>query len=138
MSAHKVIFAFLLLCVLPLCAFDGFDVSSAHYRLLVEDIPVVASPDKPTSVTITVFNKTDKAAKAAVTIHKLVDDWKVIGQPSQTAELPPNSQKKVTFEIVSGPFVFDARYPVHAHAVFTAEGVQAETLDAVRIFLVKQ
>ncbi|MBO7093089.1 MAG: hypothetical protein J6W23_15005, partial [Victivallales bacterium] len=138
MSAHKIIFAFLLLCVLPLCAFDGFDVSSAHYRLLVEDIPVVASPDKPTSVTITVFNKTDKAAKAAVTVHKLVDDWKVVGQPSQTAELPPNSQKNVTFQIVSGPFVFDARYPVHAQAVFTAEGVPTETLDAVRVFLVKQ
>ncbi|MCR4573622.1 MAG: hypothetical protein K5787_07625, partial [Lentisphaeria bacterium] len=135
---HHKLFLPIILLTATLFAFDGFDTSSAHYRLLVEEIPVVTSPDKPTSVTITVFNKTNKAAKAAVTIHKLVDDWKVIGQPSQTAELPPNSQKKVTFQIVSGPFVFDARYPVHAHAVFTAEGVQTETLDAVRVFLVKQ
>ena len=137
MTRHRLLLSFIIFAF-SLFAFDGFDTSSAHYRLLVEDIPVVTSPDKPTSVTVTVFNKTAKAAKAAVTIHKLVDDWKVIGQPSQTAELPPNSQKKVTFQIVSGPFVFDARYPVHAHAVFTAEGVQTETLDAVRVFLVKQ
>ncbi|MBR4370258.1 MAG: hypothetical protein IKS92_04375 [Victivallales bacterium] len=94
MSAYKTIFAILLICALSLCAFDGFDVSSAHYRLFVEDIPVVKAPAEKTSVTVTVFNKTDKTAKATVTIHKLVDDWKVVGQPSQTAELPPNSQKK--------------------------------------------
>ncbi|MBR5025697.1 MAG: hypothetical protein IKX48_11555 [Victivallales bacterium] len=138
MSAYKTIFAILLICALSLCAFDGFDVSSAHYRLFVEEIPVVKAPAEKTSVTVTVFNKTDKTAKATVTIHKLVDDWKVVGQPSQTADLPPNSQKGLTFEIVSGPFVFDAHYPVHAHAVFTSEGTQPETLDAVRVFLVQE
>lgn len=138
MSAHKTIFAILLICVLSLCAFDGFDVSSAHYRLCVEDIPVVKAPGEQTSVTVTVFNKTDKTATATVTVHKLVDDWKVIGDSTQKVELPPNSQKDLLFKIASGPFVFNAHYPVHAHAVFTSEGTKPETLDAVRVFLVQE
>ncbi|MBR5836987.1 MAG: hypothetical protein IKZ84_00475, partial [Victivallales bacterium] len=138
MSAYKTIFAILLLCALCLCAFDGFDVSSANYRLFVEDIPIVKTPAEKTSVTVTVFNKTDKTAKATVTIQKLVDDWKVVGEATQTAALPPNSQQDLTYEIVSGPFVFDAHYPVHAHAVFTSEGTKPETLDAVRVFLVQE
>ena len=53
-------------------------------------------------------------------------------------ELPPNSQKDLLFKIASGPFVFNAHYPVHAHAVFTSEGTKPETLDAVRVFLVQE
>ena len=118
MSAPKTFFAFLLICALSLCAFDGFDVSTANYRLLIQPVADIAHPHQPSSVTITVFNKTAKTAKATVTIHKLVDDWKVIGDSTQKAVLPPKSQKDLKFEIVSGPFVFDAHYPVHAHATF--------------------
>ncbi|MBR4901892.1 MAG: hypothetical protein IKZ46_13215 [Victivallales bacterium] len=137
MLDHKLFLSFIFFAA-ALFAFDGFDVSSANYRLIVGDIPIVTAPDKPTSVTVTVFNKTDKMAKAAVTVHKLVDDWKVIGEPSQTTELPPHTQKDLLFSIVSGPFVFDAHYPVHAHAVFSTEDAQQETLDAVRVFLVQE
>ncbi|MBQ9447259.1 MAG: hypothetical protein IJU61_11715, partial [Victivallales bacterium] len=48
-----------------------------------------------------------------------------------------NSSQDIDFQIVSGPFVFDALYPVHAQAVFIATGTK-QTLDAVRIFGVKR
>ena len=131
MIHHKLFLSFILFTA-TLFAFDGFDVSSANYRLLVGEIPIVTAPDKPTSVTVTVFNKTDKTTKAAVTIHKLVDDWKVVGIAVQETELPPKTQKDLSFTIVSGPFVFDAHYPVHAQAVFTAEGVQPDADTAER------
>ena len=137
MLHHRLLLSFIFFTA-TLFAFDGFDVSSANYRLLVGEIPVVTSPDKPTPVTVTVFNKTGKTAKAAVTIHKLVDNWKVVGTAVQETELPPKTQKELSFTIVSGPFVFDAHYPVHAQAVFSKENVQPEALDAVRVFLVKQ
>ena len=138
MPKQKIVLAFLLICALTLCAFDGFDVSTANYRLLIPPVTDIVQPHQPSPVIVTVFNKTAKTAKATVIIHKLVDDWKVVGESSKTTELPPNSQKDMTFEIVSGPFVFDAHYPVHAQAVFTVEGVQPESLEAVRVFLVKQ
>ncbi|MCR5380924.1 MAG: hypothetical protein K6G44_08080, partial [Lentisphaeria bacterium] len=137
MLQHKLLLSFFLFTA-TLFAFDGFDVSSTNYRLLVGEIPVVTAPDKPMSVTVTVFNKTDKTAKATVTIHKLVDDWKVVGSAFQEVELPPKTQKDLSFTIISGPFVFDAHYPVHAQAVFTTEDAQPEALDAVRVFLVQQ
>ena len=127
-----------ILFAATLFAFDGFDVSSANYRLLVGEIPVVTAPDKPTPVTVTIFNKTDKTAKAVVTVHKLVDDWKVVETAVQETELPPKAQKDLSFTIVSGPFVFDAHYPVHAQSVFTTEDIKPETLDAVRVFSVQQ
>ena len=137
MPFHKLLLPFILFTAV-LFAFDGFDVSSANYRLLVGDIPPVTSPYKPTPVTVTVFNKSDNPAKAIVTVHKLVDDWKVVGDSTQTVKLSPNSQKDLSFTIVSSPFVFDAHYPVHTHTVFSTEDTQPETLEAVRVFLVQQ
>jgi hypothetical protein len=129
----------IVLCLISLAlhAWNGFEVANKQARLFIHEIEDVKTPDKPTAVRITLENKTEQPLQATVRIHKFVDDWKAEGPAEQAVTVAANSSHDVDFQIVSGPFVFDALYPVHAQAVFTATGAK-QTLDAVRIFGVKR
>ena len=129
----------ILLCILCLAlqAWNGFDVANQQARLFIHEIEEIKSPDKPTTVHITLENKTEQPLKGTVRIHKFVDDWKAEGPAEQTVTVAAKSSQDLDFQIISGPFIFDALYPVHAQAVFTANGTE-QKLDAVRIFSVKR
>ena len=132
----KISIVLCLLC-LALQAWNGFEVANRQARLFIHEIGEVKAPDKPTTVHVTFENKTAQPLKATVRLHKFVDDWKAVGAAEKTVTAAANSSQDIDFQIVSGPFVFDALYPVHAQAVFTADGAE-QTLAAVRIFSVKR
>ena len=132
----KISIVLCLLC-LALQAWNGFEVANRQARLFIHEIGEVKAPDKPTTVHVTFENKTDQPLKATVSLHKFVDDWQAAGPAEKTVTAAANSSQDIDFQIVSGPFVFDALYPVHAQAVFTADGAE-QTLAAVRIFSVKR
>ena len=129
----------IVLCLISLAlhAWNGFEVANKQARLFIHEIEDIKTPDKPTTVHITFENKTEQPLQATVRIHKFVDDWKAEGPAEKAVTVAAQSSQVLDFQIISGPFIFDALYPVHAQAVFTADGVE-QKLDAVRIFGVKR
>jgi hypothetical protein len=117
----------------PIFAWHGHEVKNENYKAFIDKIEDVKDPSKPSTVKIVLTNLTEKPTKATVKLHKFVDDWKAVGKSAETLELPANGMAETTFEIVSGPFVFNALYPVHALVTFD----NGDTLAPVRIFEVK-
>ncbi len=68
-------------------------------------------------------------------IEDLVDDWRTADRGRVSLGLPTGGVASLTISIFSGPFVFDALYPVHARLY--PEGAREAELRAVRIFEVR-
>jgi hypothetical protein len=122
--------------LLPLAAWDGHERRVGDITLLIEEIPEVTAPAEPTRAVVTLSNAGAAAVSGQLRVHKLVDDWRVVGADSQSLSVPAGESVSVAFEIASGPFVFSALYPLHVQAKLQNAG-EAVQLDAVRIFTVK-
>lgn len=130
----RVVVLLLTLCLVSF-GWDGHTVSRGGYKVSIDELSPVVEPSKPTGVTVRLKNGTVGKAVARVKVHKLVDDWRVVGASEKALELDAGQDGSLSFEIQSGPFVFNALYPVHVAAAFQGNG-EGVTLEAVRIFSV--
>ena len=115
---------------------SGYDETADGVRLAIAEIAPVADPAAPTPVSVTVSNGTTAAFRGTVALRDFVDDWKAAGAATAAVALAPASVTTLSFRIASGPFVFDALYPVHAY--LARDGAAAGAVHAVRIFEVKR
>ncbi len=115
---------------------SGYDETVDGMRLAIAEIAPVADPAAPTSVSVTVSNGAAAGFRGTVALRDFVDDWKAGGPATADVVLAPGSATNLRFSIVSGPFVFDAPYPVHAY--LSRDGSGDGAVHAVRIFEVKR
>ncbi|MBM4153491.1 MAG: hypothetical protein FJ221_00470 [Lentisphaerae bacterium] len=115
---------------------SGYDETVDGLRLAVGEIAPVADPAAPTPVSVTVSNGTATPFRGSVALRDFVDDWKAVGPDTAAVALAPATATNLSFRIASGPFVFDALYPVHAH--LSRDGAPGAAVHAVRIFEVKR
>ena len=114
---------------------SGYEFEDKGIRFVIDEIAPVVDPASPTPVTVTVSNAGPEAARGTVQVKDLVDDWKAAGPAAAAIDLAPGAATALTFRIASGPFVFDALYPVH---VYFARERGGDPLHAVRIFEVRR
>lgn len=117
-------------------AWSGYDVEQDGLRFSVFDIGVVTNPAAPVAVSVTVSNGRPASWTGEVRIEGLVDDWRPAGPATARVQLPASASTSLSFSIVSGPFVFDALYPVHAR--LRSAAAREADLQAVRIFEVRR
>ena len=116
-------------------AWSGQETVENGVRLFIEELAPVADPAAPSPVQVTVSNGAAAELRATLELRDFADDWKAVGPAKAEVVLRPGAATNLAFRIASGPFVFDALYPVHAY--LSAVGA-VEPLHAVRIFEVKR
>lgn len=117
-------------------AWSGHETVQDGLRLAIGGMAPVADPASPSEVILTVSNGCAAAFRGTVALRDFVDDWKTLGPAAVPVALPPGAATNLRFHITSGPFVFDALYPVHA--CLAREGGHTDPIHAVRIFEVKR
>lgn len=117
-------------------AWSGHDVTGEGVRLAVGEMAPVVDPASPSEVVLTVSNGCATEFRGAASLRDFVDEWEAHGPSSTPVALAPGSATNLIFHIASGPFVFDALYPVHAY--LARDGHRTEPLHAVRIFEVRR
>lgn len=115
-------------------AWSGHETIEGGIRLFIEELPAVADPTQPVDVRIAISNGTDRALSGTLELADFVDDWNAVGPARVSVSVPPAGESTTGFRMASGPFVFDALYPVHAYLRLP----DAPPLHAVRIFEVKR
>ncbi len=117
-------------------SWSGYDVVEGGLALRVAEIPPVENPGVPFAVSITVSNVRPAAWEGELRIEQLVDDWRCDGPDRFPLHLRAGASTTVSARIVSGPFVFDALYPLHAR-LYPIGSPTAE-VHAVRVFSVRR
>jgi hypothetical protein len=125
----------LVMAIQSLFAWNGHEQRVGDLTLLIEEIADVTAPAEPTSAVVTLSNAGATPVSGELRVHKLVDDWRVVGPATQRVGVAAGESASVTFQIVSGSFVFSALYPLHVQADLRL-GDEAVVIDAVRIFAV--
>ncbi len=117
-------------------SWSGHDVVEQGLKLHVSEVPPVEDPTTPQPVSITVSNGRAVAWRGELCVEGLVDDWRCEGPDRFPLELAAGGSTTVMARMVSGPFVFDALYPVHVR--LRPSGSPTVEVHAVRIFEVRR
>lgn len=134
---RKVLFACSVLAgTFPLLAWNGHEQRVGDVSLLIQEIAEVTAPAEPTTALVTLTNAGATPVSGELRVHKLVDDWRVVGAAAQKVTVPGGESATVSFQLASGPFVFSALYPLHVQAQLSVGDERLE-MDVVRIFSVK-
>lgn len=115
---------------------SGHEVTEQGLRLSIPEISPVENPTMPMPLSIVVSNTRTVVWQGELRVEGLVDDWRCEGPDRFLIRLSPGHFTTLVACLRSGPFVFDALYPVHAR-LYPANSSTAE-LHAVRIFEVRR
>mgnify|MGYP000231291571 CR=1 FL=1 len=113
--------------------FNGHVVTEGPLTIRIGPVEGVSEYDKAYPVDVRLENGNGRPLKVDVEVGGLVDEWRVVGQPARTVDVPAGGSADVTFSIAAGPGAFSALYPVHVYARFDAGGRPA-TAHAVQVF----
>jgi len=119
--------------VLSVQGFDGHIVQEGPLKLSIGEIGPVREYGQPQEVTVTVQNKGENILPVQLRMAGLVDEWRAVGEITQSIDIAPNQEETVTFRIKAGQGAYSALYPVHIYADFTESG-RTYTAHAVQIF----
>jgi len=116
---------------------SGFEGEQSGLWARIEPIPTVTNPHSPVAVTVSLSNRSPNVWSGRIELSDLVDDWVPTGPSNMPVVLSPRAMTAVAFNVCSGPFVFDALYPIHVRITPEAPA-NGEPLRLVRIFEVQR
>jgi len=111
-------------------AWSGHEATAHGLRVFIHEIPDVAEPNRPTTVTVELENQSEGELAGTLEARDLVDAWRVVGMSEEPFRVAAGAKQELAFQIASGRPVYAALYPVHVYVVLG----KGKTVHAVRIF----
>lgn len=124
----------MLLPFLILMSFYGFSparTTIGDVTLSIADIDPIAELEQEIPVLVTVTNSGTEALKGEVELG-VIDRWRIIGEGSQTFQVPPGQAQELRFISVAGTGTYAAHYPIHA-TVTLSDGRKLHTVLVVEV-----